>query len=178
MGEEGGEGPAEDVGAVEAVGWKNEVGGVDALTERESGDQGCYGGDDVRLSESRDDGFGGEITWLPDRDYVAGFGSRFVRGKCRGCRNRVLYDIIPDTDAEPALGRVRYSGPVHVTVGFVDNRGQDAEILALASYLVYWQRAGFTDQSVGTDEFQKLVYLFSWQVVREEDGCETVESAG
>lgn len=47
MGEECGERPAEDVGAVEAVGWEDQVGGVDALAERERGDQSGHGGDDV-----------------------------------------------------------------------------------------------------------------------------------
>lgn len=65
-----------------------------------------------------------------------------------------------------------------MAVWLVDDRGENTQVLALASDIVYGQSASLADQGVSPDEIEKLVDLFIGQIVREEDGCQTVEGAG
>ena len=70
--EEGGEGLAEDVWDVEAGGGKDEIGGSEALAERERGDERCDRGGEVGVGEGCDGGWCGEVVdVLPDGDDLA-----------------------------------------------------------------------------------------------------------
>lgn len=65
-----------------------------------------------------------------------------------------------------------------MAVGFVDDGGKDTQVFAFTSDVVDRQSASLADQGVSPDEIKKLVDLSIGQIVREEDGCQTVEGAG
>lgn len=60
----------------------------------------------------------------------------------------------------------------------MDDGGKDTQALAFASDVVDRQSTSLADQGVSPDEVKELVDLFIGEIVREEDGCQTVEGAG
>ena len=61
---------------------------------------------------------------------------------------------------------------------FGHDRGDDTQVVALTGDFIDWQGTGLADQCIRIDELEEFVDLGWRQVVRKQDGRETVESTG